>query len=123
MLTAAQLSIAALPSPLLCQVYDATRGAATWQDLLAPGQTLGVHCLHFFNNSNVTNSQLVVRRVRDAICDAVRDARGVRPSPPEGSPDLPLVFQMLNDKLQLFRDLGGGSLHRQVMSTVAGCYS
>lgn len=28
-------------------------------------------------------------------------------------PDLPIVFQMLNDKLQLFRDLGGGSLHRR----------
>jgi hypothetical protein len=38
--------------------------------------------------------------------------RGVRPAPPEGAPDLPLVFQMLDDRLQLFRDLGGGSLHR-----------
>jgi len=34
--------------------------------------------------------------------------RGVRPAPPEGSPDLPLVFQMLSDNLQLFRDLGEG---------------
>jgi hypothetical protein len=60
---------------LLAQVYDATREAADWCDLLQPQQTLGIHCLHFYNNSNVTNSQLVQRRVRDAVCDAVRDAR------------------------------------------------
>lgn len=41
--------------------------------------------------------------------------RGVRPAPPDGAPDLPLVFQMLDDRLQLFRDLGGGSLHRCAM--------
>jgi 23S rRNA G2445 N2-methylase RlmL len=57
------------------QVYEATREAADWAELLQPQQTLGVHCLHFFNNSNVTHSQLVQRRVRDAVCDAVRDAR------------------------------------------------
>jgi 23S rRNA G2445 N2-methylase RlmL len=33
--------------------------------------------MHFYGNSNVTNSQLVARRVRDAVCDAVRDARCV----------------------------------------------
>ncbi|WIA16944.1 hypothetical protein OEZ85_013866 [Tetradesmus obliquus] len=94
-------------------VYEATREGAPWQQLLQPGQTLGVHCMHFYGNSNITNSQLVARRVRDAVCDAVRDARGVRPAPPDGAPDLPLVFQMLDDRLQLFRDLGGGSLHRR----------
>lgn len=57
------------------QVYEAAREAADWAELLQPQQTLGVHCLHFFNNSNVTHSQLVQRRVRDAVCDAVRDAR------------------------------------------------
>jgi len=62
---------------LLLQVYEATRAAAAWPDLLLPHQTLGVHCLHFYNNSNVTNSQLVQRRVRDAVCDAVRDDRYV----------------------------------------------
>lgn len=94
-------------------VYEATRAAAAWPDLLLPHQTLGVHCLHFYNNSNVTNSQLVQRRVRDAVCDAVRDDRGTRPAPPQGSPDLPLAFQMLNDNLQIYRDVGGGSLHRR----------
>jgi len=38
--------------------------------------------------------------------------RGTRPAPPQGSPDLPLAFQMLNDNLQIYRDVGGGSLHR-----------
>eukprot|EP00882_Tetradesmus_deserticola_P007204 GHRQ01007585.1.p1 GENE.GHRQ01007585.1~~GHRQ01007585.1.p1 ORF type:complete len:223 (+),score=50.67 GHRQ01007585.1:163-831(+) len=56
-------------------VYEATREGAPWQQLLQPGQTLGVHCMHFYNNSNVSNSQLVARRVRDAVCDSVRDAR------------------------------------------------
>jgi hypothetical protein len=103
------------------QVYDATRAAEEWGRLLPPRQTLSVHCLHLWSNSNVTNSQLVQRRVRDAVCDAVRDARGARPAPPEGPAQLPLVFQMLSDNLQLFRDLGGGSLHRRVVSSRVGC--
>jgi hypothetical protein len=70
--------------PLL-QVYEATREGAPWQQLLQPGQTLGVHCMHFYNNSNITNSQLVARRVRDAVCDAVRDARWVLETQAEGA--------------------------------------
>jgi hypothetical protein len=56
-------------------VYEAARAAGDWASLLAPQQTLGVHCLHVYGNSTITNSQLVTRRVRDAVCDAVRDAR------------------------------------------------
>ena len=60
---------------VLCwQVYEFTREAVDWSELLDPGQTLSVSS-QVWGNSNVTNSQLVSRRVRDAVCDSVRDAR------------------------------------------------
>jgi hypothetical protein len=49
-----------------------------------------------------------------AYCAVLVHCSGTRPAPPEGAPDLPLAFQMLNDNLQIFRDVGGGSLHRWV---------
>jgi hypothetical protein len=55
-------------------VYEAARALLDWPLLLAPGQTLAVTA-QVWSCSNVTNSQLVARRVRDAGCDAVRDAR------------------------------------------------
>ncbi|KAI8473549.1 MAG: putative RNA methylase family UPF0020-domain-containing protein [Monoraphidium minutum] len=94
-------------------IYEATRQLLDWQLLLPPGGTVGVTS-QVWGCSNVTNSQLVARRVRDAVCDAVRDARGARPAPPgEAGADLPLHAALLRDTLHLYRDLGGGSLHRR----------
>lgn len=67
----------------------------------------------------VARLSLRVSMANAAACAAgVAVHRGSRPAPPEGSPDLPLAFQMLNDNLQLYRDVGGGSLHRCVCEGV-----
>ncbi|GBF96891.1 hypothetical protein Rsub_09896 [Raphidocelis subcapitata] len=95
-------------------VYEATRALVDWPLLMRrPGDTVGVTS-QVWGCGNVTNSQLVARRVRDAVCDAVRDASGARPAPPgpEG-PSLPLHASLLRDELRLYRDVGGGSLHRR----------
>lgn len=55
-------------------VYAAFRAAANWPDLLMPGQSFSVDA-RVWGNTNLTNSQLLSIRARDAICDAIRDAR------------------------------------------------
>jgi len=119
------------------------------------GGTLGAKA-QLWANSNVSNSQLVARRVRDACLDAVREATGQRPAPPptpssssfssggrprderddnddhsrgdDGSgdgdngagasagyagPSLPLFAALTRDRLSLYRDWAGRSLHRR----------
>eukprot|EP00897_Mesotaenium_endlicherianum_P008134 jgi/Mesen1/7349/ME000377S06561 len=68
--------------------------------------------------SNVSNSALVSTRVKDAVCDAVRDAYGgLKPAPPprreEGGADLPLFVSLYRDRATLYRDMSGGSLHKR----------
>ncbi len=55
-------------------VYSATRELVDWGLLMPQDGTTAVTG-QVWSCSNVTNSQLVSRRVRDAVCDAVRDAR------------------------------------------------
>eukprot|EP00803_Ostreobium_quekettii_P011429 evm.model.scf_1198EXC.3 EVM.evm.TU.scf_1198EXC.3 scf_1198EXC:29856-37483(+) len=95
-------------------IYEFTRNAANWPDLLKKGQTLHVRS-HVWDCTNLSNSQLVERRVRDAVCDVVRDARGERPAPPSGIDfeDLPLQVTVYRDHIQLYRNLSGMSLHRR----------
>jgi 23S rRNA G2445 N2-methylase RlmL len=99
-------------------------------DRRAPIGTLGVKA-QLWANSNVSNSQLVAKRVRDACLDAVRERTGHRPAPPppapsapsaaspsssdssSNTPDLPLFAHLTRDRLSLYRDWAGGSLHRR----------
>ena len=72
-----------------------------------------------WNNSNFSNSQLVQRRGRDAICDAVRQTTGHRPLPPPKGrvPELPLSVTVFEDKLTLYLDTSGQSLHKRGFKT------
>ncbi|KAJ9520862.1 hypothetical protein QJQ45_014019, partial [Haematococcus lacustris] len=64
--------------------------------------------------SDLNSSQLVWQRVKDAVCDAVYDARRERPQPPGvNGPDVPLFVAAYQDQVTLYRDLCGTSLHRR----------
>jgi len=95
-------------------IYEFTREVAKWPELLLEDQTLGVRS-HIFGCSNLTNSELVDKRVRDAVCDSIRDARRPRPKPPpaKGFEDLPLQVNVFHDHIKIFRNLNGVSLHRR----------
>jgi hypothetical protein len=95
-------------------VYEGFREAVDWARLLAPGQTFSIES-RVWSCSNLTSSQLLLVRGRDAVCDAVRDARGVRPVPPEPGrvADVPLYCTAYQDRLTLYRDMSGASLHRR----------
>lgn len=114
-------------------IYDSFQKSVDWVSFLKPGQTFSVDA-RTASNSNFRTSQLVVVRARDAICDALRFKWGSKPQPPRKGrcADLPLFATVYQDRLTIYRDTSGHSLHRrgyrQVMhraslneSAAAGC--
>lgn len=95
-------------------LYEAFREVADWAWLLQPGSTFSIDG-RIYGNSNFSNSKLLTARGRDAICDAIRDRRGVRPGPPPQGriADLPLFATAFQDTLRVYRDASGESLHRR----------
>lgn len=53
--------------------------------------------------------------IKDAICDAVRDAENIAPKRPDShaSADVPLFVAIHRGKVSLYRDLTGASLHKR----------
>ena len=100
-----------LPDPATA-LYEFVRGATDWPRLLEEGQTFKV-TVHL-GSSSLGSQLLALRRTRDAVCDAVREATGLRPHDPEGSaPDVPLFLNLYRDEVSLYRDTSGASLHRR----------
>ncbi|PSC76859.1 DNA methylase [Micractinium conductrix] len=96
------------------EVYAAFRETADWTRLLAPGQSFSVDS-RVWSCSNLSSSQLLSVRAKDAICDVMRDARGSKPLPPEPGrvAALPLYCTAYHDRLTIYRDMSGASLHRR----------
>lgn len=58
------------------EIYRFTRQAVAWQSLLGPEQTFAVEA-RVRSCSDVPSSMLAQVRIRDAVCDAIRDVRWV----------------------------------------------
>jgi putative N6-adenine-specific DNA methylase len=95
--------------------YAAVRAArADWPALIPHGRTFSVDA-RAWDCTALRNSALLAARARDAVCDAVRERRGVRPAPPARgrAADVPLFAAAYKDRLTLYRDASGESLHRR----------
>lgn len=95
-------------------LYEAARLAAVWEDVLPPGHTFSVDS-RVWSCTDLPSSRLASTRIKDAVCDALRDARGTKPEPPGAGAvaDVPLWASCYKDTLSIFRDLSGASLHRR----------
>lgn len=82
-----------------------------WEQFLRPQQTLAV----FANvaNSRLRDSRYVVQRVKDGICDHLREVTGERPSVDIRTPHLWVSAYVSHDAVTLGIDLSGGSMHRR----------
>lgn len=95
-------------------LYEAFRDSVEWHRFLPPGESFTIDG-RIHSNSTFSTTELLLKRGRDAICDAVRDHRNQRPAPPPKGrvPHLPLFATVFQDCLRVYRDCSGISLHRR----------
>ena len=88
-------------------LYDGAR-ALPWPKLLTARETIAVTATG--SAPGLDHTHFVALKVKDAICDALRDATGERPNVDAGDPDVPVVAHLGKGKCQLSLDLCGGLL-------------
>jgi putative N6-adenine-specific DNA methylase len=82
-----------------------------WESLITPQNTISVSAT--VANSKATHTQFVALKLKDAICDRMRDAAGGRPDVDKRRPDLRLHIHLERDYATVSADLGDGSRHRR----------
>jgi len=97
-------------------VYEFVRrlGDREWGELVPVGGTFAITS-HVWDCSQIRNSALASTRVKDAVCDALRQVGRPKPMKPEFTEDvdLPLQLSLYRDRAILYRDMSGSSLHKR----------
>lgn len=91
-------------------LYDLSRRVA-WPAWITPDHTLRVD-VHA-QASPLRSPNFAALRIKDAVCDAMREATGARPSVDTRDPDLPLVLYAGPDHATLFADTSGEALFKR----------
>jgi len=91
-------------------LYDLTR-SVRWPDWITPRQTLRVDTTA--QHSPLRSLNFATLRVKDAVCDALREASGERPSVDTQAPDLPLALHLTPSHATLYVDTSGEPLFKR----------
>ena len=91
-------------------LYDLARRVA-WPEWIHNQQTLrvDVSAMH----SPLQSINFAALRIKDAVCDVMRDATGARPSVATRHPDLPLSLYLGPDHATLYADTSGEALFKR----------
>ncbi len=92
------------------ELYDEVRDLA-WEDVIAPGASMAVQA-HGMNDE-LRNTRFTALKVKDAVCDRLRDARGERPNVDAECPDAMIDVRVRDRKATVSFDLSGESLYRR----------
>jgi len=92
-------------------LYDAI-GSVDWDRWLTTDQTLAIYA-SIRDNPEFRHSGFVALRAKDAIVDQQRTRHGKRSSVDTHMPDLPIKLVLKGDRLLLYRDFAGVSLHKR----------
>ena len=102
--------LAAFPAADADALYAGV-AALPWPELLAPEATFAVG---FDGGSKaLRHSGFARQRVKDAVVDVLRTARGQRPDVDVEHPDMRLQAVLHRDRVTLYIDLAGEALHRR----------
>jgi putative N6-adenine-specific DNA methylase len=95
-------------------LYDLARHVP-WVDWITPAQTLrvDVNAGRGKFGSPLRSLNFAALRVKDAVCDALRDATGERPSVDTHRPDLPLALYVGPQHATLYADTSGEALFKR----------
>ncbi len=92
------------------ELYHGTLGFA-WENHLGVGSTISVEA--HGSNAELRNTKFVALKVKDAICDRMRSARGVRPNIDARHPDFAVNVAVHEQRATIYLNLSGESLHRR----------
>ncbi len=91
-------------------LYDIAR-RVPWTDWITPEQTLRVDTSAV--RSPLRSLNFAALRIKDAVCDVLRDATGARPSVDTQRPDLPIALFVGPEDATLYIDLSGEALFKR----------
>lgn len=91
-------------------LYDLAR-RVDWTHWITPAQTLRVDVNA--QRSPLRSLNFSALRIKDAVCDVLRDATGERPSVDTHSPDLPIALYLGPDHATLYVDTSGEALFKR----------
>ena len=91
-------------------VYDYAR-AVRWSDWITPRQTLRVDVTA--QRAPLRSIRFAALRVKDGLCDAMRERTGERPSVDTRRADLPLVLHLGAERMSLHVDTSGEALFKR----------
>jgi putative N6-adenine-specific DNA methylase len=92
------------------EIYELAR-TVDWPRWITPQQTLRVDTTA--QRSPLKSLNFATLRVKDAVCDALRDATGARPSVDTRDPDLPLALHLTATHATLYADTSGQALFKR----------
>ena len=90
--------------------------AVDWTQWITPQHTLRVDTTSHRNSTHrspLRSLNFAALRVKDAVCDTLRDATGERPSVDTQNPDLHLVLHLSADRAVLYVDTSGEPLFKR----------
>ena len=91
-------------------LYAGVRDIA-WEDVVAPGATIAVNARG--TNDQLRDTRYTALRVKDAVCDRLRDERGERPDVDAQHPDLLIQVNLHAKRATVYIDLSGTSLENR----------
>ena len=91
-------------------VYKAVR-SLTWEDWLTPDQTMRVDLTA--HRSPLTSLNFVTLRIKDAVCDRLREVKGARPSIDTELPDVRVQAHLTATHATVYLDTSGQSLFKR----------
>jgi len=91
-------------------LYELAR-TVKWTDWITPQQTLRVDTTA--QRSSLQSLNFATLRIKDAVCDVLREATGERPSVDTRSPDLPLSLHVTATHATLYADTSGEALFKR----------
>ncbi len=89
----------------------ALASSVDWQQWLTPRQTLRVDTTA--QKSPLKSLNFAALRIKDAVCDQLREATGERPSVDTRRPDLPLLLHVGAERASIYVDSSGEPLFKR----------
>jgi putative N6-adenine-specific DNA methylase len=99
------------------EIYDAAR-ALSWPRLFDVSRTIRVNVSAI--RSPVKSLDFVTLRVKDAVCDVFREARGRRPDVDTANPDVRIHVFLTHDEATFYLDTSGEALFKRGWRSRAG---